>query len=245
MQISDHTFMITGGGSGLGQATATLLAAEGAHVLLADVNAAAGAEVVAAYDFQRHRKADPWPRRQRRLAAMWPRRSRQRQPVPRERRLQRGAFQSLRPAGRRRERRNAAALARAVEGERAQRADDRRQSLQKRKADFVLEFHRRLIGQIAIRMNPITGLSVPSAMLFMTAGSRTREPEGGVPPQASMSTLGSAAMAMHSLASAASSTGLPASSGFFKVSSGEISGRSVALVAASNSGVTMPPISSI
>ncbi len=48
MQISGHTFMITGGGSGLGRATATLLVAEGAHVLVADVNAAAGAEVVAA-----------------------------------------------------------------------------------------------------------------------------------------------------------------------------------------------------
>ena len=54
MQISGHTFMITGGGSGLGRATATLLVAEGAHVLVADVNAAAGAEVVAALGTSAH-----------------------------------------------------------------------------------------------------------------------------------------------------------------------------------------------
>ena len=39
MQFKEHTFLITGGGSGLGGATATLFAAQGANVVLADVNA--------------------------------------------------------------------------------------------------------------------------------------------------------------------------------------------------------------
>jgi NAD(P)-dependent dehydrogenase (short-subunit alcohol dehydrogenase family) len=37
MQIKDHAFLITGGGSGLGAATAKLLAQQGGKVLLADV----------------------------------------------------------------------------------------------------------------------------------------------------------------------------------------------------------------
>jgi len=39
MQFKDHTFLITGGGSGLGAATAKLFAEQGANVVLADVNA--------------------------------------------------------------------------------------------------------------------------------------------------------------------------------------------------------------
>jgi NAD(P)-dependent dehydrogenase (short-subunit alcohol dehydrogenase family) len=42
MQISKRTFLITGGGSGLGAATARTLVASGGNVLLADVNAAQG-----------------------------------------------------------------------------------------------------------------------------------------------------------------------------------------------------------
>lgn len=40
MQIAKHTFLVTGGASGLGLATAKLLAANGGNVVLADVNAA-------------------------------------------------------------------------------------------------------------------------------------------------------------------------------------------------------------
>jgi NAD(P)-dependent dehydrogenase (short-subunit alcohol dehydrogenase family) len=42
MQIQHHTFLVTGGGSGLGAATATHLVRLGANVVLADLNAAAG-----------------------------------------------------------------------------------------------------------------------------------------------------------------------------------------------------------
>ncbi|MDN6875924.1 MULTISPECIES: 3-hydroxyacyl-CoA dehydrogenase [Pseudomonas] len=47
MQIQDKVFLITGGGSGLGAATAKTLVEAGARVLLADVNAEAGAARVA------------------------------------------------------------------------------------------------------------------------------------------------------------------------------------------------------
>ncbi|MEP7270051.1 MAG: 3-hydroxyacyl-CoA dehydrogenase [Acidobacteriota bacterium] len=47
MEVSGRTFLITGGGSGLGEATARLLAASGANVVIADVNKEKG-EVVAA-----------------------------------------------------------------------------------------------------------------------------------------------------------------------------------------------------
>ena len=43
MQIKDHVFLVTGGASGLGAATARLLAAEGASVVIADLDQAAGA----------------------------------------------------------------------------------------------------------------------------------------------------------------------------------------------------------
>jgi NAD(P)-dependent dehydrogenase (short-subunit alcohol dehydrogenase family) len=38
MQIQNHVFLVTGGGSGLGAATASMLAANGAKVVIADVN---------------------------------------------------------------------------------------------------------------------------------------------------------------------------------------------------------------
>ena len=47
MHIQDKVFLITGGGSGLGAATAKALVEAGARVLLADVNAEAGAARVA------------------------------------------------------------------------------------------------------------------------------------------------------------------------------------------------------
>ncbi len=42
MQLQDHTFLITGGGSGLGAATARLFAESGASVVLVDVNPTTG-----------------------------------------------------------------------------------------------------------------------------------------------------------------------------------------------------------
>ena len=42
MEIAGHTFLVTGGASGLGAATARRLVAAGAHVMLCDVGAAAG-----------------------------------------------------------------------------------------------------------------------------------------------------------------------------------------------------------
>ncbi|GLR52446.1 3-hydroxyacyl-CoA dehydrogenase [Shinella yambaruensis] len=45
MLISGKTFVVTGGGSGLGAAVARMLAGEGAHVVIADVNAEAGAAI--------------------------------------------------------------------------------------------------------------------------------------------------------------------------------------------------------
>ncbi|MCB0024221.1 MAG: SDR family NAD(P)-dependent oxidoreductase, partial [Caldilinea sp.] len=47
MQIAGKTFLISGGGSGLGAATAQLLVDRGAQVLLADVNAGAGEQMAA------------------------------------------------------------------------------------------------------------------------------------------------------------------------------------------------------
>jgi NAD(P)-dependent dehydrogenase (short-subunit alcohol dehydrogenase family) len=47
MEIAKKTFLITGGGSGLGAATARLLAASGANVLVADINREAGQSVAA------------------------------------------------------------------------------------------------------------------------------------------------------------------------------------------------------
>jgi NAD(P)-dependent dehydrogenase (short-subunit alcohol dehydrogenase family) len=44
MQIQNHVFLVTGGGSGLGAASASMLAANGAKVVIADVNEAAGKE---------------------------------------------------------------------------------------------------------------------------------------------------------------------------------------------------------
>jgi NAD(P)-dependent dehydrogenase (short-subunit alcohol dehydrogenase family) len=38
MQFSNHTFLIAGGGSGLGAATAKLFAAQGANIVIADIN---------------------------------------------------------------------------------------------------------------------------------------------------------------------------------------------------------------
>lgn len=47
MQFANHTFLISGGGSGLGAATARLFAASGANVMLADINSEQGAKLAA------------------------------------------------------------------------------------------------------------------------------------------------------------------------------------------------------
>ncbi len=46
MQLVNRTAIITGAGSGIGRATARRFAAEGAHVVVADINNAAGVETV-------------------------------------------------------------------------------------------------------------------------------------------------------------------------------------------------------
>ncbi|MFI5273691.1 MAG: SDR family NAD(P)-dependent oxidoreductase, partial [Ktedonobacterales bacterium] len=48
MQLQDHAFLITGGGSGLGAACARRFVAAGASVVLADVNAQTGEQTAAA-----------------------------------------------------------------------------------------------------------------------------------------------------------------------------------------------------
>lgn len=45
MEIDSRTFLVTGAGSGLGAATARMLAAAGANVVVADINAESGASV--------------------------------------------------------------------------------------------------------------------------------------------------------------------------------------------------------
>ena len=52
MEIKDRVFVVTGGGSGLGAATAEMLVAQGGKVVLADVNAEAGQRVAAALGAQ-------------------------------------------------------------------------------------------------------------------------------------------------------------------------------------------------
>ena len=47
MEIKDRVFVVTGGGSGLGAATAAMLVARGGKVLLADISAEAGRQVEA------------------------------------------------------------------------------------------------------------------------------------------------------------------------------------------------------
>lgn len=47
MQIKDNVFVITGGGSGLGAATASMIVAKGGKVVLADINEAAGTAIAA------------------------------------------------------------------------------------------------------------------------------------------------------------------------------------------------------
>lgn len=47
MDISEHTFLVSGGGSGLGAATARRLVADGANVVIVDINDNAGKSVAA------------------------------------------------------------------------------------------------------------------------------------------------------------------------------------------------------
>ena len=53
MQISGKTFLISGGGSGLGAATAQRLVESGGNVIIADVNPAAGEATAVALGDQR------------------------------------------------------------------------------------------------------------------------------------------------------------------------------------------------
>ena len=46
MQIQNHTFLITGGASGLGEATTRYLVSQGANVIIADLNQDAGDQLV-------------------------------------------------------------------------------------------------------------------------------------------------------------------------------------------------------
>lgn len=48
MQFQNHTFLIAGGGSGLGAATAKLFAAQGANIVVADINKTGGESTAAA-----------------------------------------------------------------------------------------------------------------------------------------------------------------------------------------------------
>ena len=50
MQLADRTAIITGAGSGIGRATACRFAAEGARIVVADINDAAGMETVGAIE---------------------------------------------------------------------------------------------------------------------------------------------------------------------------------------------------
>ncbi len=52
MQIKDNVFVVTGGGSGLGAATAGMIVANGGKVVVADVNVKAGEEIAAALGSQ-------------------------------------------------------------------------------------------------------------------------------------------------------------------------------------------------
>jgi len=51
MQIKDHAFLVAGGGSGLGAATAAMLAAAGGKVVVADLNEGATAKLGAGAKF--------------------------------------------------------------------------------------------------------------------------------------------------------------------------------------------------
>ena len=47
MQVQNNTFLVTGGASGLGEATTRYLVAHGANVIIADLNQEAGEKLVA------------------------------------------------------------------------------------------------------------------------------------------------------------------------------------------------------
>ena len=47
MQVQNNTFLVTGGASGLGEATTRYLVAHGANIIIADLNQEAGEKLVA------------------------------------------------------------------------------------------------------------------------------------------------------------------------------------------------------
>lgn len=54
MQFANHTFLVAGGGSGLGAATAKLFAQQGANIIVADINREGGEAVAASIGSQAH-----------------------------------------------------------------------------------------------------------------------------------------------------------------------------------------------
>jgi hypothetical protein len=94
-----------------------------------------------------------------------------------------------------------------------------------------------------MRMKPTTGLSVAAATRFMVAGSRTRRPPGGVPAQASMSTLGSSGDRDAHRGVGGIARRIAGIERVFQCELGDQRAERY-LVSASKSGVVMPPISS-
>ena len=60
MQVAKSTFLVTGGGSGLGAATVERLAKEGANVVIVDLNAEQGEALAGKIGGQAHSSKPTW-----------------------------------------------------------------------------------------------------------------------------------------------------------------------------------------